>query len=134
MGDPTTKPPSEVLQPIIDNCFRPNADALSKIIGRGEVAVVVFKLDESDALALQAARDIGWDGTSVVFQLAGHTKKRLIEVSEQQADPVTARWLRGGRTGRIFLWTGRGTLLINYQPGAGYSVEPGSTDASRAQA
>lgn len=35
---------------------------------------------------------------------------------------------------KIFLWTGRGTLLINYQPGVGFSLEPGSHDASRAQA
>jgi hypothetical protein len=128
------KPPGDVLQRIIDNCFTPNASALAGIIGRGEVAVVVFEPDPVDAVMKQALRDLGWDGASVVFQLAAGHKKRLIADSVEHADLVTARWLRGGRTGRIFLWSGRGTLLINFQQGVGYSLEPGSTDASRAQA
>ena|ERR1044071_1867872 len=134
MGEKITIPLSEVMQPIIDNCFVPNADVLAGIIGRGEIAVAVYDLDEADAFMQQAVRDIGWDGTSAVFRLLARHRKRLIEHSEEYADHVTARWLRGARTGRIFLWTGRGTLLINYQPGVGYSLEPGSLDASRAQA
>ena len=128
------KSDGEVLQSLVEGCLVPNAEVLASLIGRGEVAVVVYNLDETDALVQRAARDLGWDGPSPVFPLQGRLKKALIEESEQRADLVTARWLRGGRTGRIFLWTGRGTLLINYQPDAGYSVEPGSLDASRPRA
>jgi hypothetical protein len=127
-------PFSKVLQPIIDNCFTPHATELAAITDRGEIAVVVFDPDPASTVMQQALRDLGWDGASVVFQLGAGLKKRLIADSVEHADLVTARWLRGGRTGRIFLWTGRGTLLINFQQGVGYSLEPGSSDASRAQA
>lgn len=125
------KTAGEVLQSIIDGCFVPNAGVLAGIIVRGEIAVVVYNLDETDALVQRAVKALGWDGTSPVFPLAARLRRTLIEESEQRADPVTARWLRGGSTGRIFLWTGRRTLLINYEPGDGYSLESGSLDASR---
>lgn len=126
----TTKPFSEVMEPIIEACFTPNAYALASIIGGGQVAVAVFKLDEGDALAQQAARDIGWDGSSAVFPLSRDHKQRIIDRSVELGDPLTAQWLRGERNGRIFLWTGRGTVLVNFEPGRGYSLEPGSNDAA----
>lgn len=125
------KTAGELLQSIIEVCFVPNAGVLKGIIVRGEIAVVVYNLDETDVLVQKFVQALGWDGTSPVFPLEPRLRQALIEDSEQRGDLFIARWLRGGRTGRIFLWTRRGALLVNYEPSEGYSLESGSLDASR---
>ena len=66
--------------------------AATAIIGanRGEIAVV-YNLDNKNAVSRQAARDLGWDGKSAVFQLDARIKRSLIEQAEQHADAVTAQ-------------------------------------------
>ena len=41
---------------------------------------------------------------------------------------MTARWLTGRRPGRILVFSGVGSLLVNFDPDKGFALEPGSTD------
>ena len=92
----------------------------------GDIAVVVF---EPGNACQRAARAAGWDGKSSVFSMPRPFRERLIE----NADTVTATWLAGRRPGvvRMFVFLQEGTLLINWSPGTGYYIEPGSLDSER---
>ncbi len=113
----TTK---KMMRRILDEGVIPHADALAMIWLNGEVAVVVFEVADEGKDAL---RTLGWHGEAV-FAL----NRTRAEQLAKRSDPVTAAWLRRRGPGRMFLWNGLGTLLLNHETGKGWSTEPGSTD------
>jgi hypothetical protein len=107
---------NQALERILEQGIKPHADAIAPIVIDGEgVAVVVF---EPALEAVTAAQHYGWDGKAKVFKL---------DARKAQGDSITARWFSSGRPGRIFVISGKGTLLVNYAQGAGFTLEPGST-------
>jgi hypothetical protein len=106
---------------ILDEGIKPNALAVARIFEERGTAVVVF---EPMGMAVQAARDLGWDGKSPIFKLRAGAARRLAS-----SDSATRAWLERRTSGRILVIAHEGTMLVNYTPGVGYSVEPGSTDA-----
>jgi len=111
--------PSVALADLMENAIKPNAEALAAIMLKGEVAIVAYKPDAKwcAALGLKPGTE------TAVSQMPGPFRKRMIE----HGDSVTSRWLRGGRTGRLFAVMHAGSVLLNFTDGM-WSVEPGSTD------
>jgi len=120
----TTDKARRFLDSLLEKSIRPNVGALARILLRGEIAVL---LHDPAPFWNEALAAMGWDGRAKVFALDGALAMRTIG----QSDPVTAAWVqrrcRGG-VGRIFVVARAGSLLVNYQPGKGYRIEPGSTD------
>ena len=113
---------TDILNRILNEAIKSNAEQIATIHLAGEVAVVVFEPGE---LVQAAMRSCGWDGKASVFALSPAGAKLL-----STADHVTAAWLGGQRPGRILVAAHEGTLLINHDEDKGYSLEPGSTDVS----
>jgi len=118
----------QLMDRLLSEGIHAHAQDIAPIIANGGIAVVVYKPHD---LAREAARAVGWDGESATFKLSNAARQRLIASLLRRDDAVTCRWLRGNRAGRIFMISGAGTLLINFVPGVGYSLEPGSTDSER---
>jgi hypothetical protein len=114
---------------VLDGAVKPHASAIAAIIVDGtSVAVIVHKPGEAAAAALHG---LEWDGSVPVFGLSGVTLTRVAETSASMGGEVTQKWLKSHRPGRLFVFWGDGTLLINYAQGAGFNLEPGSTDMER---
>jgi hypothetical protein len=121
-------PPSLVA--LLEHTIKPNAETIAEICVSGGIALVVRNPSDQGR---RAAAALGWDGTSA-FEMSMGQRKRMAEECEKVGDAVTARWLRrsGPGPGRIFAIAGNGTLLVNFEPGVGYSLEPGSTNRGAA--
>lgn len=105
--------------------IQPHAQAITEILSRGEIAVVVFELHPSHR---KAARAIGWKGKPV-FPIPRATAYRMAMAT---GDEVTRRWVKREQgPGRIFVMMHLGTLLLNLDPETGFSLEPGSTYTER---
>jgi len=117
----------ETMDRIINNAIKPNAEEIASIFIRDDIACVVYDLDPE---CRNVAKALGWDGKTPVFKIPKSVRKTFahnLRVSCPD-DKVTPRWLEGNRPGRIFLMVHTGTLLMNYEPEVGYTLEPGSTD------
>ncbi len=114
------KPPRFFTEAIL-----PSAGDLAPILAHGSVAVIVHAPSPATR---EAARAAGWDGETMVFPMSIATR-RLVAM---QADAVTAAWIgRDDGVGRIFVFSGAGTALVNFASGRGYWIEPGSLDGDR---
>jgi hypothetical protein len=122
--DDDPKASAKVLDAIFTHGIKPHADAIAEVVESGDIAIVVHRLRPD---VERNARALGWDGVSPVFRMTESTRARMIASSEAIADTVTARWLRAKRTGRVFVLSGVGSLLVNVDED-GFSIEPGSTD------
>lgn len=127
----TARVPIGDLSYVLDDHIKPNALAIAEIVAAGGIAVVVANLS---ALSVQFAKALGWDGKAAVFRMSAKGRRVFAAGSKQNADHVTASWLVAKRDGRILYVEHSSTLLINFTPGEGYSLEPGSTDSARAKA
>jgi hypothetical protein len=109
---------------LMDEAIIPNCRELAKIALEGNIAVVVFEIDDSAKPALWGA---GWDGKATVFPMLNSFRTELAQVT----DAVTASWLTrqvSKRFCRMFVFFSTGSLLINFTPQRGYWVEPGSLE------
>ena len=75
--------------------------------------------------------ELGWDGETAVFEPNTEVMQTMARSCVTRGDHATRRWIHSDRVGRIFLAAYSGTLLLNFTPGRGYSIEPGSTASSR---
>lgn len=125
---PQTEAAAPIDPRLLEQGIKPHADELAPIMISGEVAVLAF---EPDVALEPALRAVGWNARAV-FRLATRWRTRLA----QGSDPVTRAWLaRSGRdVGRILVFWGAGTLLVNYTPATGYTLEPGSIASERQRA
>lgn len=118
--DPTQQ--QAYFETLLDECVRPNRDAVADIIHGDGIAVVLFR---ASPRVQQGARAMGWDGEAPVFRLADEAREKMAAGSEAAGDAVTARWMRASRSGRIFVIAHDGvTWLLNFDPDNGYSLEP----------
>lgn len=114
----------DAMDRILEQGIKPHVEAIARIGLDGDLAVVVFEPSDEAKPALAA---FGWDGKPV-FSV---NRTRAIKLMEK-SDPVTRAWVAKKSSAeciRIFVFVHLGTLLVNYRPGEGYSLEPGSTDA-----
>lgn len=132
MGDEQDRLPQDEAWKVMDRILKEgivaHADAIAPICAVGDIAVVVFELDPSFH---EGVRQWGWDGSCPVFRLSNARRKNAIRYFRQIGDTVSANWFERKQDERIFLFNGPGSsLLINFKPGEGYSLEPGSLDAN----
>lgn len=125
-----TKPPAdaEAMQRIVNGCLRMHAPEIAVIGFTGDVAVVLHEPGEKGRAR---ARALGWDGTSEVFRL-GAEGQRTLAGSTELSDAGIATWLArkfdpASPVARIYVLTGDDSLLMNFSPFGGWSVETGGT-------
>lgn len=112
---------------LLERAIKPHAHAIAEILSEGGIAAVVFEPQESTLDALTG--QFGWHGEAV-FLFTGDNRNVFAKRCEDLGDDVAARWLRAeNRPGRILLFAALGTLLVNFVPGQGFGLEPGSTNA-----
>lgn len=122
---------------LLDEAIKPNAEALARILLDGDVAIVFFEVGDGPSAmrkdAVDGARVLGWRGSRV--EVSRMTKRRAAKYADTIAriapsDPA-AGWLR--RTSgpaRIYVCAHVGTICVDYDPGTGYRVAPGTDDAA----
>jgi hypothetical protein len=122
------------MQRLLAQGIKPHAEEIEGVWREhGEVAVVFFEL--TPALREEMARAFLWNGDAAVVRMPPEVARRIVSECKERGDEVTPRWLTDKRgwppwVGRIFVVAHAGaTLLVNYEPGEGFSVEPGSTAA-----
>ena len=110
-------------QLLIDQAVEPHAATIAEIHARGEIAVVVHKPVRRVAVG---ARMLGWNGEVGAFGIAQRVARDWLA----HVDDVTARWVeRQDLDGaKVFLVTGRGSVLLNVTAGNHYTSEPESLD------
>jgi hypothetical protein len=119
---------ARVLRELLDQSIKPYAESLARITADGGIAIVVHEPDARDAGLMAALAEAGWDGRPVL-RMATAFRHRLLRGCAEMGDAVTVRWLRRkSPLGRVFVFMGRGTLLLNVGS-AGITIEPGSLDA-----
>lgn len=108
---------------IVDSVFRPYEETIHDILALGYIATVVHGVDEAIRGVTRALGARPEDGA---YMMPRRTAERLAQALSH--DPVARRWLTSGKPNRIFLIKDRGTMLFNYDPATGYTIEPGSLD------
>jgi hypothetical protein len=113
----------KLFEHLIEDGIGPNLDAISEIAGRDELPVLVFELNDAVREDIQA---LGWKGESV-FAMAKPKAARVF----RDVDAVTAPWILRPHPidgFHLLVFTGLGSLLVNWDPKVGFRLEPGSTD------
>jgi len=114
---------------LLNKGIKAHGREIARIAVGGGIAAVVFEPAPSIVNWLKV--NLNWNGEPM-FRLSAKERQWLAEAWQNVGDEVSARWIRGkSGKGRIFVFSGKGTLLINWSPGEGFSLEPGSTDAER---
>ena len=117
----------KILDRLLDEGIKPHATEIAEIVADGDLAALMFEPSEQ---AKQAVQSLGWDGQAAAFKVAGERAKALAVQLRKVGDTATAAWLERKQPGRILVFTGDGTLCVNFQPGGGFSIEPGTLDAA----
>ena len=112
---------------ILEEGIKPNVETIARAHANGEVAIVFFEVAADDPESKEGAKALGWLGSLCECVPMNRTRAEALANALPQVDPA-ARWLRGRRPGRIFLFVQRGTFCIDYELGKGYSFAPGTTD------
>lgn len=100
---------------LIDEHIKPNRDALAKIWKTGEIAVVVADPPSEIVASLELE---GWKGESV-FPMTPRMKREKREDCEKIGDFFFTRWSASTmRKGRVLLYHGYATWLLNFGPDA----------------
>lgn len=124
----------EFLNRLLEEGIKPLSEKIATIHLNGDVAVLFFEIETGDSAeaktAMASAKDLGWTGGRA--EVAAMTKTRAAKFADAIAtiaptDPAIA-WLRGRKSGRIFVCVSAATLCVNFVPGTGFTIEPGTLD------
>ena len=134
------KPQHEQLVQLLDRVhaevIMPNVDALAQIFIDRDVALVFYEIGgpdpTTDRMVKEGARAFGWGGGRV--EVARLTHMRAGEMADElersnPGDVAAISWLRRRSEGRLFVLIQGGTFCIDFEPGKGFSIAPGTTDA-----
>jgi len=120
----TTESGITPIEELLEREVRPHAEMLVKLHPADTIGLVV-----SPDLPLEMRRRIGGTEDSTGFVLSKSHRRGMAADHRAAGDSTTARWLTSKRPGRILYISGAGgMLLLNYSPGAGFEIEPGSLD------
>lgn len=128
MSETTPPPDLETLQRVVNLGLRPIAPEIAVIGFTGDVVVALYEPGEK---AQARARALGWDGKSRIFRLTADGK-RALAASDEVSDAGIAKWLASkfdpaAPVARIYVLTGDESLLVNFTPYGGWSLEPPAT-------
>lgn len=116
----------EGVEHLMAEAITPNAEQIARAWESRRVPVVVHDLASDDARA--AARNLGWDGASTVFEMAPLVARLFAAKLRAIGDSAAAEWLTRGEPTRLFVMSGHGTLCLNFDPDRGWSTAPGTND------
>jgi len=114
-----------VFNRLVNEGLKPHGKEIVQICNDGDVACVVWELTSDNH---EAARALGWDGVSSVFAMPNEIRIEFAKALAKDGDVAGAKWLRASGKNRIYCMAQTGTLLLNVNPGEGFSIEPGTLD------
>jgi hypothetical protein len=112
----------KILDLVLARGIRPNRKRIVQIGVAGDIAVLVF--DPSDG-GVETAKKLGRRGDEPVFSVTNQAAAPAMP----DADAITQKWLSSTPSKgifRIYVLVNDERLLVNFQPGHGFSLEPGS--------
>jgi hypothetical protein len=113
----------EIMKRLILVGIGPNLHTITEITNRDELPILVFEVHD---LWMETLVKLGWEGKPV-FAMPKHEAARLF----RNVDAVTAPWImRAAPLGgfHLLVYMHAASLLLNFDPRKGLSLEPGSTD------
>ena len=118
----------DVMDRLLDFGIKPFFAEIERILRAGDFPVIAHEPGE---LGQQALAVLGRRGDAECFGVSRTRMRKTVG----QADEVTMRWVsakpRPGHI-KVFVVAHAATFLVNFAPGIGWYLEPGSTDAERA--
>jgi hypothetical protein len=114
----------KTLDLVLARGIRPNRKRIVQIGVAGDVAVLVF--EPSDG-GVETAKKLGRRGEELVFAVSNQTAAPAMP----DADAITQKWFSSTPSKgvfRIYVLVNDEQLLVNFQPGHGFSLEPGSAE------
>jgi len=128
--------PVQLLDRVHAEAIMPNVDALAQICVERDVALVFYEIGGRDPVtdrtAKEGARALGWGGGRVEIGRLTHTQagKMADEIERSNPGDVAAiSWFRRHSEGRLFVLVQAATFCVDFDPGKGFSIAPGTTDA-----
>jgi hypothetical protein len=126
-GEEALRATRTILERLAREGIVPNVDSILAITKAGDLPVLVFEPGEKVAADLK--KGLGWSGNGVFG-----VPKWIFAEALQGVDPQASRWVvseppEGGF--RLFVYINDGTLLMNWAPGRGLWLEPGSYGPER---
>lgn len=130
------EPLIQLLNRVHAEAIMPNAEALAQIFIERDVALVFYEIGgpdpDTDRMVKDGARAMGWEGGRVEIGRLTHERAGLMADAIEHSnagDVAGIAWLRRHSQGRLFLLVQAGTFCIDFEPGSGFSLAPGTTDA-----
>ena len=134
------RPQHEQLTQLLDRvhaeAILPNIDELARIFVERDVALVFFEIGgpdpATDRMVKEGARALGWGGGRVEVGRLTHARAgRMADEIEHSnpGDVAGIAWFRRHSEGRLFVLVQAGTFCFDFEPGKGFSIAPGTTDA-----
>jgi hypothetical protein len=112
----------EILNRVLAQGIKPHRSQIVKTGKAGEVAVVLF--DAGDG-AIEVAKKLGRQGDEAIFAVSSQMARHALA----DADAMTQKWFAASPSKgviKIYVLVNDEHLLVNFQPGHGFSLEPGS--------
>ena len=126
----------QLLDRVHAEAIMPNADALARICSERDVALIFYEIGGPDPVtdrtAKEGARALGWGGGRVEIARLTHTQAGKIADEIERSNPgdvAAISWFRRHSEGRLFVLVQAGTFCVDFEPGKGFSIAPGTTDA-----
>lgn len=127
---------SQILDRVYDEAILPNADALARIFIERDVALVFYEIGgpdpETDRMAREGARAMGWEGGRVEIGRLTQARAEQMAAEIERSNPgdvAGIAWFRRHSEGRLFVLVQAGTFCFDFDPGSGFTLAPGTTDA-----
>jgi hypothetical protein len=80
----------------------------------------------------EGARVWGWEGGRIEIARLTHTEAGRVADNLERSNPgdvAAISWFRRHSEGRLFLLVQAATFCLDFEPGKGFSIAPGTTDA-----
>lgn len=126
----------QLLDRVYAEAIIPNAEALARIFMERDIALVFYEIGgpdpATDRAAKEGARALGWEGGRVELGRLTHARAGQLADEIERSNPGDAAgiaWFRRHSEGRLFVLVQAGTFCFDYEPGNGFSIAPGTTDA-----
>ena len=127
---------SQILDRVYAEAILPNADALAQIFTERDVALVFYEIGgpdpATDRVAREGARAMGWEGGRVEIGRLTQARAEQMAGEIERSNPgdvAGIAWFRRHSEGRLFVLIQAGTFCFDFEPGNGFSLAPGTTDA-----
>lgn len=126
----------QLLDRVHAEAIMPNAEAIAQIFVERDVALVFYEIGGpapvTDRSAKEGARALGWGEGRVEIGRLTHAQAGKIADEIERSTPgdvAAISWFRRHSEGRLFILVQAATFCIDFEPGKGFSIAPGTTNA-----